>query len=895
MLRAQEVRALPIPNSYPLGGCGQKLLLILSQRNDQCNEGVRSEIFRMHSSTHNDMPIPQLKVRDPKGMSGLQLTMLLGLFFLSGAAALIYEVLWLKELGRLFGVTAHAAATTLAVFFLGLAAGGWVWGTRSTRTRNPLRTYGLLELAIAVSALLYFLILAAYYSVYGLLFNTFGDQPMLLLGVKFALSLGILFPPAFFMGGTLPVMGQYLVRKRDQLGLKASLLYAVNTLGAATGALLAGFYLPPTLGFKKSYFLAILLNVVIGLVALAWSRSDRWVVAKPDPDLTPLEPRGREAPELIPAVIWFTAVVSGFATLGLEVLWVRMFAQVLQNSVYTFSAILTVFLLALALGSVLANLLCRSSLRPPTVLFWLLTLAGLLVGITPFVFYRTTSGLELLGPGMGWSEYIASVFGLVLLVLLIPVAVIGTVFPYLMKLSEGWMRSAGRTIGRLSSANTAAAIIGSLAAGFFLLDKIGLWASIRLMTMVYFVLAVIVAFVAMRSQRYLTVIPLLGMALFAGFLTYSKYGVVHMDSENQEEILQVWEGSHGTVAVVRQGEVLRTKLNNSYTLGASDAALLLRRQAWIPLSLHPNPASVFFLGMGTGISAGGSLDLPVDRVIVTELSSDIVEASRLYFGPFLNGLFEDDRVQIVREDGRNFLFGVNEQFDVVIADLFLTEKSGVGDLYTREHFERVRARLSPGGLFAQWLPVGYLTKVEFEIIARTMLEVFPHVAVWRRGFSMRTPAIALIGESEARPLDVVAFRDHMEELILAGQMTDTDVVARVPLALYAGDLTTVKSAFSTIPVNTDDKPLVEYLAPISHRDSAGLSRNQLVDFFAALLRDHPPQDDPYLSELSEEDIKQVYAGFELFSLLVARQEGIAWKAGLHHERFQNLTGISLIP
>ncbi len=821
--------------------------------------------------------------------------MLLGLFFLSGTAALIYEVLWLRELGRLFGVTAHAAATTLAVFFLGLAAGAWVWGTRSSRARDPLRAYGLLELAIAASALLYFLILAAYQTVYGPLFSTLGDQPALFLGVKFALSVVILFPPAFFMGGTLPLMGQYLVQRREQLGLKASLLYAVNTLGAATGALLAGFYLPPTLGFKKSYFFAILLNVAIGLVVLAWSRLDRWVVATPNFDLAPLETRVREAPALTPALIWVTAVVSGFATLGLEVLWVRMFAQVLQNSVYTFSAILTVFLLALALGSGLANLLCRSTLRPPVVLFWLVTLAGLLVGITPFVFYRVTQGLELLGPGMGWSAYIASVFGLVALVLLIPVTVIGSVFPYLMKLSEGWMTSAGRTIGRLSSANTAAAILGSLAAGFFLLDKIGLWASIRLMTMVYFVLAVIVASVAMRSQRYLTVIPLLGMALFAGFLTYSKYGVVHVDSESQEEILQVWEGSHGTVAVVRQGEVLRTKLNNSYTLGRSDAASLLRRQAWIPLSVHPNPSSVFFLGMGTGISAGGSLDLPVDRVVVTELSSDIVEASRLYFAPYLNGLFDDERVQIVREDGRNFLFGVDERFDVVIADLFLTEKSGVGDLYTREHFERVRARLSPGGLFAQWLPMGYLTRVEFEIIARTMLEVFPHVAVWRRGFSTRTPAIALIGESQARPLDVAAFRDDVERLKLGGKMSRTGAVGRVPLALYAGDLTTARSALSTTPVNTDDKPLVEYLAPISHRDSAELSRNQLVEFFGALLRNLPPQDDPYLSQLSEEEIKQVYAGFELFGFLAARQEGGARKAGLHHKRFQDLTGINLLP
>lgn len=844
------------------------------------------------------MSEPDLKIGDPRRLGRARVAALLGLFFLSGAAALIYEVLWLKELGRLFGVTAHAAATTLAVFFLGLAAGGWVWGTRSARARNPLRTYGLLELAIAVSALLYFLILGAYHSIYGVLFSAFGDQPTLFLGVKFILSLGILFPPAFFMGGTLPVMGQYLVRQRDQLGLKASLLYAVNTFGAATGAFLAGFYLPPTLGFRKSYLVAILLNVIIGFAALVWSRSDRWIAPKLELGPAAVEGWWGESPPLSPVLIWIAAAVSGFATLGLEVLWVRMFAQVLQNSVYTFSAILTTFLLALGLGSGLANLLCRSSFRPPRVLFWLVTLSGLLVGLTPLVFYRLTSGLELLGSGMAWSRYIASVFGLIFLVLLIPVAVMGSVFPYLMKLMETQAKSAGKTIGRLASANTAAAIFGSLMAGFLLLDRIGLWSSIRLMAIVYFALAIVVAVGAMRSRRYLALIPLLGVALFAAILTYSSFGVVHVDSGNREEVLQVWEGSHGTVAVVRQNDVLRIKLNNSYTLAASDAALLLKRQGWIPVSLHPKPSSVFFLGMGTGISAGGSLDHSIDRVVVSELSEDIIEASRLHFGPLVNGLFEDDRVEIVREDGRNYLFGVEDRFDVVIADLFLTVKAGVGDLYTREHFERVRSRLAPGGLFAQWLPMGYLTEEEFTIIARTMLEVFPRVTVWRRGWSVKTPAIALVGGNDSHPLDAAAFRRSVTSLQQANRIGKSDIVGKIPFALYLGDLSTVESVLSDYPINVDDRSLIEYLAPISHRNAqigeSETSNVDLVSFCEALLRGLPPRDNPYLVELSDSEVEQVYAGFELLGFVISRRERLMSRAEFHLGRFKELTGINLV-
>jgi len=198
---------------------------------------------------------------------------LLGIFFLSGVAALIYEVLWLKELGLVFGVTTYAAATTLAVFFLGLSAGSWVWGKRAATMGRPLRTYALLEFGIAASAGLYFWLLDLYRWLFPSLFSAFGSRPNLLLAAKFLLAAGILFLPAFFMGGTLPVMAQYLIRSANELGRKASVLYAVSTLGAAVGAFIAGFYLPVALGFRKSCLLAMSLNLAVGLIALWWSRS----------------------------------------------------------------------------------------------------------------------------------------------------------------------------------------------------------------------------------------------------------------------------------------------------------------------------------------------------------------------------------------------------------------------------------------------------------------------------------------------------------------------------------------------------------------------------------------------------------------------------------------------
>ena len=178
---------------------------------------------------------------------------MLVLFFLSGSVTLVYEVFWMKELGLLFGNTAFSTATTLAVFFFGLATGGYYWGRRSSRIRNPLQTYGLLELAIAVSVIGYFYVLDIYYVMYPHLYGRFGDSRLILVSIKFLLSFTLLFPASFFIGGTLPLMTHYLSSTINPPGKTLSLLYAVNTLGAAIGALLAGFFLPNWFGFSLSY------------------------------------------------------------------------------------------------------------------------------------------------------------------------------------------------------------------------------------------------------------------------------------------------------------------------------------------------------------------------------------------------------------------------------------------------------------------------------------------------------------------------------------------------------------------------------------------------------------------------------------------------------------------
>ena len=616
------------------------------------------------------------------------------------------------------------------------------------------------------------------------MFELLGGSSAAMLLCKFALALGILFLPAFFMGGTLPVIAELMVRSPGQLGRIASLLYALNTIGAATGALLAGFYLPAVLGFRRSYLLAIGLNTVIALVTWWWSR-DRTLREVAQADRARRDESGTD--DSPPSMVWIVVAVSGFITLGMEVLWTRMFAQVLQNSVYTFSVILTVFLISLSLGSAVAHLLCRTSWQPRSVLFWLLTLSGVLIGLTPVVFYRMTDGLQIIGAGLGWRQYIVQVSLQTLAVLLVPGIVIGTVFPFSIKLCESSMRSAGRTIGQLAAVNTLAAILGSLAAGFFLLDWLGLWNSVRVMVLAYLLSAAFVFVQTSMRRRSWLLAPALGVVVFGFVLTYAGFADVHLEESEGEVLREVWEGSHGTVVVVDQGGDLRIKVNNSYKLGTSGSTPNQRIQSYLPLSLHPAPKSVFYLGMGTGITAGGALDFPVERVVVTELNPDVVTASRKYFEPYVNGLYDDPRVVVLSEDGRNHLAGTRERFDVIIADIFLTYKAGVGSLYTLEHFQSVRRRLQPDGVFAQWLPMFDLSESEFGIIARTMLEVFPQVTLWRRSISARYPVYALIGQVSETPLDLERLQRSFGRLVDEAQLPAGLWLRHIPLAAYAGN------------------------------------------------------------------------------------------------------------
>lgn len=787
------------------------------------------------------------------------------LFFASGMAGLIYEILWMKELGRLFGNTAYAVATTLAVFFSGLSVGGYAWGKKARSLAHPLKTYGLLELGIALTAGLYFFILDAYRAIYAPLFDLFSGHTFLFVLVKLVLAMGILFPPAFFMGGTFPVMSQHLIRRPGDLSRLGTALYALNTIGAAAGAFLAGFILPALLGFTVSYLAAIGISLSIGLIALVLSRTDPSPVPRPAERMERPQKAGSGR---LPTTLGILAFASGFLTLGLEVFWTRMFSQTLQNSVYMFSALLIVFLLALACGSWLANLLGRLNQSPMMVLAALLAISGMAVLYSPDLFFFT-SGLD---PDMykkvTFGSYLFLMFKSLFLVLFIPCVLIGCCLPYLLKAAQGRSDSPGYIVGRLISINTAGAISGSLVSGFVCLNWLGLWNSIRLFALLYSLQALWLALTHSRDVREKLAVGLAVLPVFLLAVVMPRpLPLVSYDRET-ETLIDVMEGSQATVSVIRDPYFIRMRFNNHYGLGSSKSPERQRFMGRLPFYLHPHPRNVFFLGLGTGMTAGAALGFPLEKLTVCELSSEVVTLSQRHFTPYLNGLFQDPRARVVVEDGRNYLLGKDERFDLIVADLFLPWKAGVGSLFTRDHFQVVKSRLKEDGIFFQWLPCYQFSMEEYATIARTMLETFGLVTLWRVDFLPATPFMALAGHNraDAFQVDTMIQNDRMYR----GQEKESGQSIRQKiLPLYAGNISATRELIPPGPVNTDDRPILEYRSPVTIRSifsgkAANLAGIELYNYLDRIFQAAPPDKDPYLRNLSPSDQALVRAGLARF-------------------------------
>jgi spermidine synthase len=476
----------------------------------------------------------------------------------------------------------------------------------------------------------------------------------------------------------------------------------------------------------------------------------------------------------------------------------------------------------LSLGALLVSWIAPRVTRPLELLGATLSLAAVSTVLIPFIFLKTT-GVTYFAYGAGWPSYLYQVILLVALVILLPALLAGMTLPLLWQIFHRHDRPVGVSLGVVNFWNLLGAIAGAAGAGFVLIPAVGLWPSVVIMATLLLALSQIALWSGSATWAWRwnpVALPLFAAAALL-VSNPARYPVQHLNEG--ERLLYLDEGEDAVVSVVEDREGARwLKSNNTYRLGATVEVRSEKRLGHLPLLLHPDPKTVAFVGIGTGISMSAGLDHAVDRIVGVEILPGVLETLP-FFSEHNRNLHEDSRVGTVVGDGRVYLRTSPDRFDVIVADLFVPWHAGTGSLYTVEHFQSGRDRLKSGGIFCQWLPLYQMSERELGMIAATFAKVFPHVSMWRGDFSATAPILGLVGSMEPLVLDEQALGARLSRL--AERMAPQDPlllsVSDVTL-FYAGDLTSIRSWVDQFPVNTDDHPVIEFSAPISQ------SRQQLV-------------------------------------------------------------------
>jgi spermidine synthase len=648
----------------------------------------------------------------------------LALFVASGAAGLIYQVVWSRELVLVFGNTTQAVATIVTAFMAGLGFGSLVGGRLAGTTRRPLRLYGLVELAVAAMAAFLPLIFSGLAELYRGVWPTLVERPGQLAGVRFALALAAVAPATFLMGMTLPLLTRYLVRTLDETGARLGELYAANTIGAMAGTLLGGFVLIEFLGLRLTSYLAVALNLAAGLGALLLSR--RWEAA-PEDD-APAARRERPARPEVPRwfrsrrrVVLAATFVSGFVALALEVLWTRMLAEGTGSNIYVFTAILAVFLFGIAVGSFLYRRFSRPERERLGALGLCLGVIGLLAQLTVVL-------------GSGALGHVSSKLGT--LAILLPATVLmGYAFPLAGRLATPSAEAAGGSVGLLYAANTLGSILGSFSAAFVLAGTLGTNGSILLLGAINLLAGAALLATDRVPDRgrsgagraRLVAGGLAGLAVLG--LVASSLDLPLTRTKTENELRRTGlpvthaEDELATVDTVGGPEKGRRLLVGG--VGMTSLTVDTKLMGYLSRALRPEARDflVIAFGMGGTYRSGLQMGLRTDAV---ELSPTVPSRMPVFF-PDADHFLNHPTGRVIVSDGRNYVRLSRETYDMVAVDPAPPiESAGSVVLYTREFLTEGKARLRPGGVFMLWIPYA-LPLDDFKEHVRTFAGVFGHV------------------------------------------------------------------------------------------------------------------------------------------------------------------------
>jgi spermidine synthase len=728
------------------------------------------------------------------------------LLLLSGAAGLVYQVLWVKQLSLVVGADVHAVTIAVSAFFAGLAFGSYGFGKRADQLTRPLRVYALVELGIAILGVTTTLSLRRSAPWFVWLEANAGwpawALPFLLVGL-----------PAILMGGIVPLLMRAVAPAAGCVANTGGRLYAANTMGAILGALLTPFLLIPMFGVRGSALAAAALNIAVALVALLIARSRevpvfaRTVSAPP-----PAWHRNRLA-------LGLYCIVGGLA-LGYEVIWSQAIVQWTSTRSFAFAVVLATYLAGLVLGSAWYAQRADRTMDPWGNFGLLIAAVGLsgLVGIlfaghwlssfqvkaATWIFHLT----QWESPAMA-ARFVAAAGCIVL----VPTFLLGAAFPAALRLTVD-PASSGQDTGMVLALNTLGGIAGTMLAGFVFVPRLGLERSLALMSAVAAtvgIVAVVKGTSVSRRLRWATV-ACCGLAVAAG-ISLGPDHLARLLAEARHGHLLFHEASAaGTVAIIEQGSG-RNRFRRLYIQGVSNSGdsmtslRYMRLQALLPLIIHRGaPREVLVIGLGTGITTGSLLRYPgLEKRVCAELLPAVVRGAPLFAGNY--GAATNAQIEIRLRDGRRELLRSNDSYDLITLEPPPPSAAGVVNLYSTDFYQLAARRLKTNGLVAQWLPLPTQTDADTRSLVRSFLDVFPHANLW----TTELHEMLLIGSLDPIELDAdqIAARFNQPEVAATLREVGIDSPAAL-LATWVTDRDGLERFAANALPTTDDHPRIEY-------------------------------------------------------------------------------------
>jgi spermidine synthase len=789
----------------------------------------------------------------------MMLGFILLLFIGSGAAALIYEIVWFQMLTLVLGSSAMSVGVLLATFMGGMCLGSFLLPRLVAARHHPLRVYALLELAIGALGLLLLVLMP----LAGRVYTTWGGYGFTGFFLRGLVASVCLLPPTLAMGATLPAVSRWIEttpRGVAWLGF----FYAGNIAGAVAGALIAGFYLLRVHDVVFATFVAAAINATVGVLGLTLARAARYQPlgsSALQADLEPAEAFAHADDALDEArndrrLVYLALALSGASALAAQVIWTRQLALLLGATVYTFALVLAVFLIGLGIGSSVGSLVART-IEKPRVAFGccqVLTViamawsAYMLNASLPFWPINVELSTDI------WRTFhidLARTFWAVL-----PAPILwGASFPLAMAAVVHRGQDSGRVVGGLYAANTLGAIAGSLGASLIVVAWIGtVRAQQGLMVLAAIAGVIVLAppLVAWANKRtglvwLMAALPLMAIAATTALLVqsvpplpgllvaYGRKTATMMASP--PEIMYVGEGLNSSVAVSQFSDGT-TSYHNAGKIQASSLPQDMRLQRMLGhlTTLSPRQAkSVLVIGCGAGVTAGAvSVDPSVEKLTIAEIEPLVPRVVSTYFGEFNHNVIRNPKTQVVIDDARHFLLTTHEKFDAITSDPLDPWVKGAAALYTKEFWEVAKGRLNPGGVITVFVQLYESSPEAVKSEIATFFEVFPDGVIFGNEYLGEGYDTVLLGQLEPSPIDVNAIEQRLGEPQFDTVRQSLQEIG-FPTAWelygsYAGRAPEMADYLRDAPINYDRNLRLQYLAGL------GLNQRAAATIYSDITR-----------------------------------------------------------